>query len=123
MNSVTYNPYSWEIGNTKTGYVVTKGDERYTFQTMTAAKYMRDILLKHYTYHSMLTTTGNSLSGFRHSPSTFVLRPQGREVLRVSQDGVIEKFDLPYFVSCWLKTTTLYRFYKTLMHGENWRLK
>lgn len=41
-----------------------------------------------------------------------------REVLRVSQGGEIEKFDLPYLVWVWLRTSALGRGFKAFWYGR-----
>jgi hypothetical protein len=92
--------------------------ERYCFQTAGVAQIFAGILnrdLDKQVQHITLTDGCGIIIG---QSNQFEMRSAGREVMRMDKDGVIVKLDMPYLVWCWLRTTAVARFLRTLWYGS-----
>ena len=112
----------WYIHTSDEGVKVTKGGcESYPFKTIEWAELCARSLnrLEPQPPSLIYRALGryDTLTGANVSLKT-VYSSGGKEVVRLSNTGTLEKFDLPFFVGFWWRGTTVYRAWRVLMWGE-----
>jgi hypothetical protein len=104
------------------GTKVVGGDECYHFQTKSVATKFADILnrdAQKYSWGVSLTSMAHPCTiSLNSAINHFVISETGKEIFRMSQNGRIEKFNLPYLVWVWFRSTSCAKALKTLWYGQ-----
>lgn len=112
------------IGNTCYLKSSTTGEvlEKYQFQTVDIALLCAKIF-NHDLYknnQSWILTVNNAgvMTGANLTSCSRYYISEGCKYLSISQDGTIEKLDVPYLLSRWLRASAMGRFINLIWHGK-----
>lgn len=112
----------WYIHSSDEGIKVTRGgSEEYAFCTHGWA----ELCVRSFNRLESPPPTLAYIAGGRYvltgaSPGSLktIYSSHGKEVVRMSNTGALEKFDLPFFVGVWWRGTTVYRAWRKFLWGE-----